>query len=309
MKGAFVLSLPSFRPSAAVALVALSLFGCATAEPPPGPSSPPASTSAPANPPSALPTTATAADQLHRLADSLTPRPGDAKDASAYPYTVLRTQRWNRTTNVVARTDETWWRAANGTGEARVRRLPDRPDLTRLPSGEEQRELTMAPVSADRYPEPGRLAMTFTEPIPPDQATLTARLFEHQPAETGPQALLWSVCDLAGHHYLNQEVRASTLRILAGINGLTYTGVADDIAGRTGWWFRLDTPGNRDIIAVDPDSGRLLVCSQNLANTPSALFSYALYLDADRVTRLSEHPAPVHQLAARPARRSGPGAA
>jgi hypothetical protein len=200
----------------------------------------------------------------------------------------------------VARTDETWWRATDGTGQARVRRLPERPDLTRMPSSEEHRTLTAAPASIDRYRESGRLAMTFTEPIPADQAALTARLFEHQPAETGPQALLWAVCDLTGHHYLNQEVRASILRILAGLQGLTDMGVAEDIAGRLGWWLRLDTPGNRDIISVDPSTGRLLACSQNLATTPPALFSYTLYLDADRVARpgqpparAGEHPAPV----------------
>jgi hypothetical protein len=301
------------RPVTTVALVVLSLAGCATTASSTGQSSPSASSPASGSPPSMLPSTAT--DRLHRLADSLTPRPGDAKDPSAYPYTVLRIQRWSRATDSVTRTDETWWRAIDGTGESHVRRLPNRPDLTRMPSGEEQRELARASANTDRYPEPGRLAMTFTEPIPADQATLTTRLFEHQPAETGPQALLWSVCDLAGNHYLNQEVRASTLRILAGINSLTYTGVADDIAGRTGWWFRLDTPGNRDIVAVDPYSGRLLVCSQNLTNTPPALFSYTLYLDADRVTRpaeqaarLSGHPAPVNQLDEGKARDSGPGA-
>lgn len=282
-----------FSPQAAVAAVALlSLAGCTPAQPPIGQASPSAST--PARSPAALPSggtaPVTAADRLRRLADTLAPLPGDAKTPAAYPYTVIRIQHWDRATNVVDRRDETWWRAVNGTGEARVRRLPERRDLTRMPSRKEQRALGAAPANTDRFRDPGRLAMMLTEPIPADQATLTAKLFEHQPADTGPQALLWAVCDLAGHHYLDRAVRASTLRILAGVKGVTYTGAADDIAGRSGWWFRLDSPGNRDIISVDPRSGQLLVCSQNLATTPTALFSYALHLEVDRVAQPGQFP-------------------
>jgi len=284
-------ALPLRRQRAAIALTAvtLTLTGCAnTGLRPNNGAIPVAST--PASPSMSAPMTP--ADRLRHLADTLTPMPGDSKDPAVYRYTYLRVQHWDRATNVVARTDDTWWRANDGTGQSNTRRLPERPDLTRMPTPTEQRKLAAAPVTIDQYPEPGRLSGTLTEPVPADQATLTAKLFEHQPAETGPQALLWAYCDLARHHYLNQAVRASTLRILATINRLTYTGTAQDLAGRTGMAFHLDSPGNHDSILLDPATGRLLVCSQNNATTPPALFSYALLLDSDRVAHIGDTPNP-----------------
>lgn len=295
------------RIAATVTATCLALTGC-TSTAPAGPAArPPVSTPAAVTP---SPTTSqpgtgpvTAADRLRHLADTLATRPGDAKQASRYPHTYLRTQHFDRATNVIARTQTTRWRAIDGTGRVDTRRLPERRDLTRTPTSTEQHELAAAPTTTDHYYDPGQLGATLTEPIPTDQAVLTAKLFEHQPAETGPQALLWAICDLNRYHYLNQTARASALRILAGIPGITYTRTGNDIAGRTGTWYQLDTAGNRDIIALDPADGRLLVCSQNTPTAPPASFSYTLYLDADRTARPGQTPTPAGTThpAARPA--------
>ncbi|HEX8632450.1 MAG TPA: CU044_5270 family protein [Catenuloplanes sp.] len=233
-----------------------------------------------------------AGDRLRHLADTITAQPGDTKDPHTHRYSYLRTQSWDRATAEVARTDETWWRAADGTGRAVTRRLPARRDLTRMPTAAEQRQLAAAEASTDQYPDRGRLSGILAEPLPTDPGVLTAKLFEHQPADTGPQALLWAFCDLARYHYLDRDVRAASLRVLATIDGLTYAGETRDLAGRTALAFRLDSANNRDTILLDPRTGRLLARTQNVTTSPPALFTHAVFLDADRVARPGEVPAP-----------------
>jgi hypothetical protein len=232
----------------------------------------------------------TPGDRLRQLADTITAEPADAKAPHAYPFSYLRSQRWDRVTMVVARTDEAWWRAANGSGRSDRRILAERGDLTRMPTAAEQRKLAAARVETDLFPEPGRLAGVVPEPVPSDQTTLTAKLYEENPPENGPISLLVGICDLARAHYLNRDVRATTLRMLATIPTLVHDKPTRDLLGRAAEQFHLDTGDQRDTILLDPRTGRLLAHQQNVLTSPPALFTHVLYLTADRVARCGDVP-------------------
>ena len=232
------------------------------------------------SPPSAGPADDSAAARLRALADRLAPAPGDTHTGD---YTYIHTQMWARSSRKVARIDTRTWRHANGSGVIITRTLPERDNLLRLPDGKDRDQFTSAKPATDTYAA-GQLAPDLREPITTDPTTLAAQLYINQPKENGPVSLLRGLLDLNGTHYLDRQVRATALRLLATIPTLRYDGPSTDIAGRTAIGYSLDTGSSHEQLLIHPTTGEFLAHQETVNTSPPALFVYDLYLDRDRRT-------------------------
>ncbi|MEU8069368.1 hypothetical protein AB0B20_06405 [Micromonospora sp. NPDC049151] len=222
--------------------------------------------------------------RLNALADTITATPGDA--TTAIPYTYLRTQSWTRATNAITRAElRQWRRDSNGSGQEKIRRLPDLPGLNHQPERHEPALLAQAPETTTEHLS-GGLHPYLPEPLPDDAPALADMLAPVELADEPayPRLLANGVVTLASTQYLNQAQRATSLRVLAAIPGITYRGQSADIVGRTGLTFTIAADGSISQLLVNPGSGEILAAHERLSGRRTGLFSAVLILERGHTT-------------------------
>jgi hypothetical protein len=231
--------------------------------------------------------------RLLAMADTITAVPADRRSPAAYPFSAVHTQHWSITGDIVEARDVVTWRSADGT--ARTRTLQPRRDPTRFPDLAERQRLATAPAETVDYPQAdgSLLDGVITEPVPHDARTLADALYAQQRTRCRPHLLFDRYLRLAGGFYLDHQARAATLRLLATIPGLTYDGIARDLAGRTGWAFTLTRTDQHttDTIVLNPTTGALQAAASTEINASHPLRN-TLYLDRDRTTTRDQPPSP-----------------
>ncbi|MEU6072521.1 hypothetical protein [Micromonospora sp. NPDC047074] len=226
----------------------------------------------------------TPSQRLTVLANTIAATPGD--DTTALPYTYLHTRSWTRATNAITRTDLRHWRRdTDGSGRETTRRLPDLPGLDHQPEGEEQALFARAPETTTEH-LPGGLHPYLPEPLLRDANTLAGALAPPELAADPayPRLLVNGVVAHATSQYLNRSQRATSLRILATIPGITYRGQSTDIVGRTGLAFTITADGSTSQLLVDPGSGEILAAHERLTRRRPGLFSHVLILERGHTT-------------------------
>ncbi|WP_341716544.1 hypothetical protein QQG74_21430 [Micromonospora sp. FIMYZ51] len=276
---------------AAAALGGVLLAGCHST--PPNPTLTPAANPPAPQPDSPTPGTVdttpqpTARQRLHTLADSIstlrTDQPNDL------PYTYLHTQTWARATTTITRTDLRRWRHhTNGSGHDITRRTPDLPHLHHQPTPAEHTQLTQARPTTTRHPA-GTLRPYLPEPLPTDPNTLTALLAPPELAGEAayPRLVATGIAALATNQYLHHQDRATTLRVLATIPGITYRGDSTDPAGRTGHTFQVTADDSTTTLLINPTTGELLAAHEHLTGPRPGLFSYVLILHREHTATVT----------------------
>jgi hypothetical protein len=241
--------------------------------------------------PSATPVAATApgltpAQRLTALADTVGAIPTDA--SAALPFTYLHTQTWARSTTVITRTDLQRWRHTNGSGREIIRRLPDLPGIEHEPQPDERKRFTGVRETSTSY-FVDELHPYLPEPLPTDQQALTAQLapgLTDEPAY--PRLLAGGIVGLATSQYLNQQQRATTLRVLATIPHIAYRGETRDLAGRRGLAFVVAADDTTSTLIIAPSTGELLAAQEKATGRRAGLFSYVLILERGRTTTDTE---------------------
>ncbi|RLK09496.1 hypothetical protein DER29_5997 [Micromonospora sp. M71_S20] len=239
--------------------------------------------------PSASPvTTATAAgltarQRLELLASTISATTADT--TAELPYTYLHLQTWARATNTIVRTDLRRWRHdTNGSGREISRRAPDLRGVNHQPTPDDRDQFSRATQTTTRY-EAGQLHPYLPGAIPADPGELAKLLappeLVNEPAY--PRLLAGGVVGLATSQYLNQQQRATALRILATVPGITYRGTTKDLAGRPGLLFRVVAGGSTSTLVIDSATGELLAAQEWLdGGRRPGLFSYVLLLERGR---------------------------
>ncbi|WP_278188192.1 hypothetical protein [Micromonospora sp. R77] len=226
----------------------------------------------------------TPSQRLTALADTVTATPGDT--TTALPYTYLHTQSWTRATNAVTRTElRQWRRHTDGSGQEKTRRLPDLPGLNHQPERREPAQFTQAPETTTQHLS-GDLHPYLPEPLPNDAHTLADMLAPRELANEPayPRLLANGVVALVSTQYLNQAQRATSLRVLAAIPGITYRGQSTDILGRTGLTFTITADGSTSQLLINPHSGEILAAHERLSRRRPGLFSAVLILERGHTT-------------------------
>ncbi|MEU5553368.1 hypothetical protein ABZ738_26660 [Micromonospora sp. NPDC047793] len=269
----------------------LVLAGCqpSTAAPRPGT---PTAAAPPDHPPtqSAPDAGHTAGQRLEILADTLAGTPADA--TTGLPYTYLHLQTWARATNRIVRSDVRRWRHADGSGREVIRRAPDLAGVEHQPGPDERSLFDRAAPTTHRH-RAGSLHPYLSEPVPADPARL-ARLLV--PAElvgepAYPRLLAGGVIGLATSQHLHHAQRATALRVLARIPGITYGGPTTDLAGRAGLAFRVTAEGSTTVLVIDPGTGELLAAHERVSGIRPGLFSHVLILTRGHTTDTATPPA------------------
>ncbi|MGV9764768.1 hypothetical protein [Micromonospora tulbaghiae] len=226
----------------------------------------------------------TPSQRLTALADTIDATPGDT--TTALPYTYLHTQSWTRATNAITRTDlRQWRRDTDGSGLEITRRLPDRPGLDHQPARDEPALFAQAPETTTEY-LPGGLHPYLPQGLMNDADVLAGAVAPRELAADPayPRLLVSGVVALASSQYLNQAKRATSLRVLADIPGITYRGQSTDLVGRTGLTFTVTADGSTTQLLVDPGSGEVLAAHERLTGRRAGLFSYVLILERGHTT-------------------------
>ncbi|QOC94959.1 hypothetical protein D0Q02_19515 [Micromonospora craniellae] len=225
------------------------------------------------------------------LAETLSSTPADT--TIDLPYTYLHLQTWTRATNTIIRTDIRRWRHADGSGREVTRRAPDLAGVDHQPRPDERPLFDHATPTTHRHP-PGSLHPYLPEPVPADPTQLAKLL---APAELAsepayPRLLAGGVIGLATSQHLNRPQRATALRVLARITGITYRGTTTDIAGRTGLAFHVTADGSTTVLIIDPTTGELLAAHERInGSIKPGLFSYVLILARGHTTDTVTPPA------------------
>ncbi|MDG4795572.1 hypothetical protein [Micromonospora sp. WMMD1082] len=83
----------------------------------------------------------------------------------------------------------------------------------------------------------------------------------------------------ASSQYLDQQQRATTLRVLATMPAITYRGPHTDIVGRLGLAFDVVAGGSTSTVVIDQSTGELLAATERITSGfRPGLFSYVLIL-------------------------------
>ncbi|MEU5554233.1 hypothetical protein ABZ738_31125 [Micromonospora sp. NPDC047793] len=262
------------------------------AAPRPDTSGTPAAASPPTSPPARAAATdvgLTAGQRLTILADTLASTPADT--TTDLPYTYLHLQTWARATNRIVRSDVRRWRHADGSGREVIRRAPDLAGVEHQP-GPDERSLFDRAAPTTRRHQPGGLHPYLSEPVPADPARL-ARLLV--PAElvgepAYPRLLAGGVIGLATSQHLDRSQRATALRVLARIPGITYGGPTTDLAARAGLAFRVAAEGSTTVLVIDPSTGELLAAHERVSGIRPGLFSHVLVLTRGHTTDTATPP-------------------
>ncbi|MFI1996839.1 hypothetical protein [Actinoplanes sp. NPDC020271] len=236
-----------------------------------------------------------AVDRLQKLADTIATTSADGKDPEDYRYSTVHRQFWIVVDGMVEPSEDTLWRAADGSGRTDERRLPARPDPDRFPDVAERQRLSAAPATTQTYPRPdgGVLAAAVAEPVPTNPAALADAIFDARETYCNNTLLFEAFVQLSQLHYLNRAARAAALRMLATVPGIAYDGIARDLLGRTGWSFTLTQPLTRRTIMLDPRTGRLLIATTSSSVTGTQqLCDYLLLLATDRTRTPGQPPDP-----------------
>ncbi len=96
-----------------------------------------------------------------------------------------------------------------------------------------------------------------------------------------PRLLISGVVALVSSQYLEQAPRATSLRVLADIPGITYRGQS------TGLTFAVTADGSTSQLLDDPQSGEVLAAHERLTGRRAGLFSYFLILERGHTTHAS----------------------
>ncbi|MEU9505377.1 hypothetical protein AB0D32_03720 [Micromonospora sp. NPDC048170] len=239
--------------------------------------------------PSASPaTTATAAglttrQRLELLASTISATPADT--TAGLPYEYLHLQTWARATNTIVRTDLRRWRHdTDGSGREISRRAPDLRGVDHQPTPEERHQFSRAAQTSTRY-RAGQLHPYLAGAVPVDPGELANLLappeLVDEPAY--PRLLAGGVVGLAASQYLDQRQRATALRALATVPGITFRGATSDLAGRPGLVFRVVADGSTSTLVIDPATGELLAAQEWLdGGRRPGLFSHILLLERGR---------------------------
>ncbi|MGW0504050.1 hypothetical protein [Micromonospora sp. NPDC003241] len=246
---------------------------------PVGPDTTPPPSPQPATFPPTAATTAglTAQQRLELLATTIGATPDDT--TAGLPYTYLHLQTWARATNRIVRSDVRRWRHADGSGREVIRRAPALAGVEHRPRPGERALFDHAAPTTRRH-RAGDLHPYLSEPVPADSARL-ARLLV--PAElvgepAYPRLLAGGVIGLATSQHLDRSQRATALRVLARIPGITYGGPTTDLAGRAGLAFRVTAEGSTTVLVIDPSTGELLAAHERVSGIRPGLFSQVLIL-------------------------------
>ncbi|MFG1723130.1 hypothetical protein ACGFII_31375 [Micromonospora chalcea] len=226
----------------------------------------------------------TPSQRLTALADTIGATPGDT--TTSLPYTYLHTQSWTRATKTITRTDlRQWRRNTDGSGLETTRRLPDRPGLDHQPARDEPALFGQVPETT-REQLPGGLHPYLPEALLHDADVLAGAVAPRELAADPayPRLLVSGVVALASSQYLNQAQRATSLRVLAAIPGITYRGQSTDLVDRTGLTFTVTADGSTSQLLVDPGSGEVLAAHERLTGGRAGLFSYVLILERGHTT-------------------------
>ncbi len=86
--------------------------------------------------------------------------------------------------------------------------------------------------------------------------------------------------------YLNQAKRATSLRVIADIPGITECGQSTDLVGRTGLTFTVTADGSTSQLLNDPQSGEVLAAHERLTGRRAGLFSYVPILERGHTTHV-----------------------
>ncbi|WP_436528474.1 hypothetical protein [Actinoplanes sp. HUAS TT8] len=240
-------------------------------------------------------TTLDAADRLQNLADTITTTPADGKDPDDYRYSAVRRQFWIVVDGMVEPSEDTLWRAGDGSGRTDERRLPARPDPDKFPDAVERQRLSAAPATTQTYPLPdgGVLGGAVAEPVPSGPVALADAIFDARETYCNNTVLFEAFVQLNQLHYLNRAARAAALRMLATVPGIAYDGIARDLLGRIGWSFNLTQRLTRQTIMLDPRTGRLLTATTSSSATGTQqLRDYLLLLACDRTSAPGQPPEP-----------------
>lgn len=164
-----------------------------------------------------------------------------------------------------------------------TRSLPAIPDLAHTPTRTEQRQLAAAPeMGTPKLPE--HTGRRLPSPLPTDPTVLADALAP--PILKGkaeyPRVLTAQVAGLAASRYLTRAERATALRVLALIPGITYEGATTDITGRPGLTVTV-TADTTTRLVIDPHTGELLAAHEYSTHGPRpGLWSYLLILERTR---------------------------
>ncbi|MFI7517656.1 hypothetical protein ACIBVK_29590 [Micromonospora echinofusca] len=209
-----------------------------------------------------------------------------ADTTAELPYTYLHLQTWARATNTIVRTDLRRWRHdRDGSGREISRRAPDLWGVNHQPTLDERDQFSRAAQTTTRYGA-GQLHPYLPGAIPADPGELAKLLappeLVNEPAY--PRLLAGGVVGLATSQYLDQRQRATTLRVLATVPGITYRGATSDLAGRPGLLFRVVAGGSTSTLVIDPATGELLAAQEWLdGRRRPGLFCHILLLERGRV--------------------------
>ncbi|MFG1872091.1 hypothetical protein [Micromonospora arborensis] len=223
--------------------------------------------------------------RLMALAAGIGGSPDD--DTAQLPYTYLHTQTWARSTDAITRTDlRRWRRKADCSGQEAVRHLPDLPGVDHQPRSQERHLLARSPKTTTRHAA-GSLRPHLPEPLPADPAVLIGQLVSRGlvAEPTNSRTLAGGVIGLAVSQYLNRDQRATCLRALADLPGITYGGEARDVAGRLGLAFTVIADGSTTTLVVDARTGELLAAEERVSGNRPGLLSYVLILERGHTAR------------------------
>jgi hypothetical protein len=225
-----------------------------------------------------------AAARLRALADHLGDAPYD-RHSGRYAYHRLKTfgdpimVAGDGRHTVGFASDEQIWTLDDGSGLQRVTQLPPQyPD--------EESRAYWAPRLAATIPSGPQdttlPAMAFV-PFPTDHAGLV----EFLDVQYGPSAVAKQVDTAFRRYVVPRAMRSETLRILAGVPGLSWRGDVTDRAGRSGVAITYDDREHdiQSLLIFDPRTG-VLLAMEHLSLGYRIVSAYDMIVDTDRTDRI-----------------------
>ncbi|MEU7612999.1 CU044_5270 family protein [Micromonospora sp. NPDC049204] len=246
------------------------------------------------------PTTERADVRLRRLAGVAAAQPTAPRPAGTVEH--LESANWflnsstsgGRTTSAVVPQQWRSWRTDDDAGRMVKKELPPvfRAEADRKEWQRRGGRVDLSRETTDYAA--GEFTPGWPGAVPTDVATLRTWLDAGSPPPEAPVQYLEDVAQLAGVRLLNPAQRATTLRLLADLPGITVTGTVTDRAGRAGEAFSITSSAHglpaQYTVIIDPDSGVLLGYEEVLTTTAGrlnvtipAVITYRSYLVAEYV--------------------------
>ncbi|MEU3117208.1 hypothetical protein ABZ652_24290 [Micromonospora chalcea] len=199
------------------------------------------------------------------LADCFASTPGHPRPASTAP-------------TVAGSRSATTHPSATGPGLTPWQRLTALADLIDTTPGE-------APRKTNEH-LPGGLHPYLPEALLEDADVLAGAVASRELATdlAYSRVLISGVVALVSSQYLNQDLRATSLRVIADIPGITDRGQSTDLVGCAGLTFTVTADGSTSQLLVDPQGGEVLAAHERLTGRRAGLFSYVLILERGHTT-------------------------